>query len=86
MGATGGGPSPAALPSGHLNVPEALAPTVRPPLVPSSAPAEGAWNRMPEAGANSLPWMPGGKGGGGELWEQTIPWLRGAWPWGNGSV
>lgn len=41
---------------------------------------------MPEAGANSLPWTRGKKGGGGELWEQTVLWLRGAWPCGNGSV
>lgn len=41
-----------------------IAPTTKPPFAPSSGPALGEQNQVPEAGANFLPWTRGRKGGG----------------------
>lgn len=77
---------PPAFPSGHLNSPKASASTARPLLAPFLVPAKGEQNQGAEAGANSLPCLHRRQGGGSELWEQTVPWLSGAWPCGSGSV
>lgn len=77
---------PPAFPSGHLNSPQGLGLHCQATFSSILSAAKGEQNRGAEAGAHSLPWLHRRQGGGSELWEQTVPWLSGAWPRGNGSV